>query len=123
MFLRTETPPPIGTLLYLNARIPSERGILPVTISGQVVRHNSPGEAGGIGIRFLSIVAEEESTIRWFASQAYSLKSNPQVVHQLPNAVQMIVADAHRFAQINDLVVPVDFHRISSGHHVSSATD
>ena len=27
MFLRTETPPPIGTLLYLNARIPSERGI------------------------------------------------------------------------------------------------
>ncbi|MEC8051106.1 MAG: adenylate/guanylate cyclase domain-containing protein [Myxococcota bacterium] len=115
MFLRTETPPPIGTLLYLNARIPSERGILPVTISGQVVRHNSPGEASGIGIRFLSIVAEEESTIRWFASQAYSLKPSPQVVHQLPNAVQMIVADAHRFAQINDLVVPVDFHRISSG--------
>ena len=115
MFLRTESPPQIGTLLYLNAKIPSERGILPLTISGQVVRHHSPGEAKGIGIRFLSIVGEEENTIRWFASQAYSLKPSPQVVHQLPNAVQMVVADAHRFAQISDVVVPVDFHKISSG--------
>ena len=115
MFLTTESPPSLGTLLYLNARIPSDRGILPVTISGQVVRHHSAGEAPGIGIRFLSIVAEEETTIRWFASQAYSLKPSSNVVHQLPNAVQMVVADAHRFAQINDVVVPVDFHTISSG--------
>ena len=115
MFLRAENPPPIGTLLYLNARIPSERGILPVTISGQVVRHSTVGEQGGIGIRFLSIVAEEETTIHWFAAQAYSLKSEPRIIHQLPNAVQMVVADAHRFARINDIVVPVDFHTISSG--------
>lgn len=115
MFLRTESPPNIGTLLYLNSKIPSERGILPLTISGQVVRHSSPGESKGIGIRFLSIVAEDEPTIRWFASQAYSLKPSPQVINQLPNAVQMVVADAHRFAQINDLVVPVDFHKISTG--------
>ena len=114
MFLRTESPPRserFSTSIPRSVRARNSSAYNQWAGGAPQFPWGKPGHR----IRFLSIVAEDEPTIRWFASQAYSLKPSPQIINQLPNAVQMVVADAHRFAQINDLVVPVDFHKISTG--------
>ena len=73
VFIQTAEPEPIGAQLRIAAQIPTERGTLPMVLTGQVVRHGSPAENPGMGVKFLAIQAETEDTINYFANSVYHL--------------------------------------------------
>ena len=73
IFIETKEPPPVGTVIEVFARIPTERGILPVTIQGRVARVSRKKEGHGMGIEFVYVQAGNASTIRYFVKEVYGL--------------------------------------------------
>ncbi len=117
VFIQTTEPEPIGAQLRIAAQIPTERGTLPMVLTGQVVRHGSPAENPGMGVKFLAIQAETEDTINYFANSVYHLSDASRahdVVREGP-AYKLVIDTPQQFPHANGRALTVHMERISSG--------
>jgi class 3 adenylate cyclase/GGDEF domain-containing protein len=117
VFIQTAEPEPIGAQLRIAAKIPTNRGTLPMVLTGQVVRHGSPAENPGMGVRFLAIQAETEDTINYFANSVYHLSdaSRAQVVVRDGPAYKLVFDTPQQFPEAHGRALTVHIERISSG--------
>lgn len=116
VFIRTKEPEPIGAQLRIAAQIPTDRGTLPMVLHGQVVRHGTMGEEEGMGVKFLSVQAETEDTINYFANSVYQLcdSSRGQTVREGPS-YKLVLDRPQQFPEANGQPLSVHIERISSG--------
>jgi len=64
MFISTENPPPIGTMVDINLHLPSL--VDPINLTGEVVHSHRPGEGEGgpgLGLKFIDIDAVSRGTL------------------------------------------------------------
>ena len=116
IFIKTDKAEPIGAELKIAAQFPSERGILPLVLHGQVVRHGTLAEPPGMGIKFLSIQADKLETIYYFASAVYSLSTSEQTKAQPRGDNFVLVLDSpEEFVKLRDVTLSVSMERVSSG--------
>ncbi len=116
IFIKTDDAEPMGAKLRIAAQFPSERGILPLVLHGQVVRHATLAEPPGMGIKFLSIQADKLETIYYFASAVYSLTGKEQTKAEPRGDGFVLVLDTpEEFVKLRDVTLSVSMERVSSG--------
>ncbi|HOX42145.1 MAG TPA: PilZ domain-containing protein [Myxococcota bacterium] len=73
IFIKNSTPPAVGTLITLWVTLPQDWGGLPLQINGKVTRvDNDPDvHKRGMGIQFLSVVADSLPIIEYFVREVY----------------------------------------------------
>ena len=87
IFIKTFTPPPVGSEVRLTVKLPEEWGNQPLNIVGRVVHVNNDENPHkrGMGIEFTSIMCDSLPMIEFFVRQIYSEdKLSPSRLASLP---------------------------------------
>lgn len=74
IFIESEKLVAVGSEIEIFARFPTDRGVVPVTIKGRVVRVSTDAKISGMGIEFMWIQANNADTIRYVIKEVYGLR-------------------------------------------------
>jgi hypothetical protein len=73
IFIKNVSPPKVGSLVTFIVELPEEWGNLPIKVMGRVVHTDSGSDTHerGMGVEFISVVADSLPIIEYFVSQVY----------------------------------------------------
>ena len=70
MFVATSKMHPVNSPLTINANLPTDRGVLPISINGKIVRITAEQ---GIGIEFTKVQCSQLKTVHYLINSVYGL--------------------------------------------------
>ncbi|MBW1806712.1 MAG: PilZ domain-containing protein [Deltaproteobacteria bacterium] len=73
IFIKNFSPPPVGTELRIKVQLPQDLGGVAVLLFGKVVRvvDGVGVDDRGMGVEFVSILADTQSAIKFFVNEIY----------------------------------------------------
>jgi hypothetical protein len=77
IFIKNFSPPEVGTAILLTVKLPDEWGNLPMKIIGRVAHVNDDPDPHkrGMGIEFISVIADSVPIIEYFVREVYKQES------------------------------------------------
>lgn len=77
IFIKNFSPPEVGTAILLTVKLPEEWGNLPMKIVGRVAHVNDDPDPHkrGMGIEFISVIADSLPIIEYFVKEIYKQDS------------------------------------------------
>ena len=116
LFISASKVQPIGTSLVIHASVPTDRGVLPIIINGQVARISKEGNDTGMGIQFSSIEAGQLETISYFINSVYGLADLSRTrVTENGQMVKVDILSPTELLKLNDALIPISCHELGCG--------
>ena len=109
-FIDTKKPHPVGTRLRIHASLPSNAGVVPVTLDGRVVRVSRTRNRPGMGVQFLSVKAESLDTISYVVREVFGLGTiSRRQIHKKEDGFKYILETGPRAVTLRGKELPVSF--------------